>query len=662
MPNRTQLLRTLSLTSLLLIAALAASGQQIPDASCTVEDYPIKAVIAWQSPQVLSKVQVVVLRDPAGEQEARFDLTHGASLVSLLYKGQELLYGHSAGADVGFFAMHEPRPNQEMRHRGYWTAFNPDQGGSSMGTPATVAGVGCDKQQSMRAFATMIDRSADNTFKKDKLLGVWAGKITDYFPPGYASAFTIETNASWVPNPAKSPAYYLRLDQSVVNIRPEASGPAEWFLSGAAPWNSEHYVSFPDHCSEKNPCSSATTPALASGHYEDAAKTKGFATVVPTAAWQTTKAFSMDNAEYVVLLYGAVWAAPRRTFASVLEKSLDGLKAFRFSWYVCAGAWQEAQNFAQAQPKGNQPLLPAAPLPPSNPPEKAAVAAACQVTEYKMEPDQPEQAAILRDPAGEQQVLFDLVQGGAIVSLKYKGAEHVWGYNGGGLLQMAFHNGMTHGPWKGDYNPTQAGDGSAMSPVTGAACDGDKTIDITTMMLDFNHNNAFYDKPLIAVWKGRMNDMIPLSYFSPYTLETRASWVPNPAGEPKYYLKLEERFTHIADENVGPFAFDFAAYAPWDFSKELSSPKGCPCSASTTKYMLGGFYREDESTGLGVAMPATNFPVGKIGGGGAAEPMWRNNSFHLSSEDPVDGISSKAFVWYVLPGPWKNALTFAHGL
>jgi hypothetical protein len=83
---------------------------------------------------------------------------------------------------------------------------------------------------------------------------------------------------------------------------------------------------------------------------------------------------------------------------------------------------------------------------------------------------------VLKDPASEQTVLFDMAQSGAIVSLRYKGVEHIWGYNGGGLVQMAFHNGMSRGPWKGDYNPTQAGDGSAMSPVTGVACESTNAI------------------------------------------------------------------------------------------------------------------------------------------------------------------------------------------
>jgi hypothetical protein len=287
----------------------------------------------------------------------------------------------------------------------------------------------------------------------------------------------------------------------------------------------------------------------------------------------------------------------------------------------------------------------------------------CQVTEFKMQPKQADQAVVLKDPAGEQTVLFDVTEGGAIVSWKYRGVEHIWGYNGGGLLQMAFHNRMRKGPWAGDYNPTQAGDGSAMSPVTGVACQSTHAVTLLTMMLDFNHNNGFYEKPLIAVWGGRVNDMAPLSYFSPYTLETRASWVPNPKNEPKYYLKLEQRFTHLADEKIGPFSFDFAAYSPWEFNVRAVSPENCPCDSSGTRYMAGGWYRDEaRSVGLATAMPSSNFPKGKVGGIFNSDYMWRNRNFHLSASESLDGIASKSFVWYVLPGPWPSALEFARGL
>ncbi len=304
-------------------------------------------------------------------------------------------------------------------------------------------------------------------------------------------------------------------------------------------------------------------------------------------------------------------------------------------------------------------------LPAQNPTpvDLQAVRVGCQVTDYTMEPGQVDQAVIIRDPAGEQTVLFDITEGGAIVSLKYRGIEHIWGYNGGGLLQMAFHNARKVGKLTGDYNPTEAGDGSAMSPVTGVACHGRDSVDILTMMLDFNHNNSFYQNSLIAVWGGRMNSSVPLSYFSPYTLETRSHWVRNPSGEPKYYLRLDERFTHLTDEKIGPFDYDFADYEPWEFRFRAVSPEHCPCASSSTTYMAGGWYRDEaRSEGLAVAMPSSNFPGRKVNGGFNSDYIWRNRNFHLEAQEPLDGIASKSFVWYVMTGSWQNALGFARNV
>jgi hypothetical protein len=304
-------------------------------------------------------------------------------------------------------------------------------------------------------------------------------------------------------------------------------------------------------------------------------------------------------------------------------------------------------------------------LPAQNPTsvDLQAVRVGCQVTDYTMEPGQVDQAVVIRDPAGEQTVLFDITEGGAIVSLKYRGLEHIWGYNGGGLLQMAFHNARKVGKLVGDYNPTQAGDGSAMSPVTGVACHGTDSVDILTMMLDFNHNNSFYQNPLIAVWGGRMNSSVPLSYFSPYTLETHSRWVWNPSGEPKYYLRLDERFTHLTDEKIGTFDYDFADYEPWEFRFRAVSPGHCPCASSSTTYMAGGWYRDEARfEGLAVAMPSSNFPGRKVNGGFNSDYIWRNRNFHLEAQEPLDGIASKSFVWYVMAGSWQNALSFARNV
>jgi hypothetical protein len=648
---------------LLLCIISPLPAQTISDVTCHVEEYAAKAATAWQFPERVPKLQVVVLRDPSGEQEAHFDLSHGASLISLRYRGKELLFGETAGASVSLFATRHGAESELKGLSPYWSAYSPDQGGSSMGIPAITTGVACKGESSMRAFATMEDRGVDNSFQKKALLGVQEGKISNNFPPGYSTPYSIETNARWVPNPGGEPAYYLALDQTIVNMRPGKSGPMEWYLNVAAPWGFDHSVNYPSQCTDKHPCTSATANALAAGRYDDADLSNGVAIVAPTSFWRTSRAYIRQNAEYVVLLYNAVWAAPRRTFAAVLGRDLNGVGAHRFTWYICAGSWKQAQSFAKQQPSSGKPILPPAPeLPPTHP-AKRAVTIACQTTEFKPQPNQVDQAVILHDPAGEQTLLLDTTQGGAVVSLKYHGVEHIWGYNGGGLLQMAFHNNMKGGAWAGDYNPTQAGDGTANSPVTGIACNGTLSADILTTMLDFNHNNGFYSKPLIAVWGGRINDMQPLSYSSPYVLETEAKWVPNPAGSPRYYLQLKHRLVHVADETIGKFGFDFAAYEPWEFSESSISPEHCPCPSGKTNYIVGGWYQDkSRQVGLAVAMPSSNFPGNKVGGGFNSDYMWRNRSFHLSSSDSLDGITSKEFVWYVLVGSWRNSLSFARTL
>ncbi len=647
---------------LLCLAASTAIAQAIPQVTCSVEDYSVKAVAAWQFPQVVGKVQVVVLRDPAGEQEARFDLTHGGSLISLRYGGREMLFGQTAGASVSMFSPSHSTDPELKKVSPYWAAFSPDQGGSSMGTPAVVTGIACNGNKTMRAFAMMQDRGSDSSFQKKALLGVNAGLISANYPAGYATRYSIETNASWVPNPEGQPKYYLKLDQAVVNAQTEASGPLEWYLNLAAPWEFGHTASLPERCMEKAPCTSRDTGALASGQYEDEARTRGVAMVVPTAGWKTPRAYNRPVAEYVVLLYNAVWAAPRRTFATVLEQAVPSLGIRRFSWFICAGSWKEASDFAAHQPIPEIDVIPEEPEPPASPPTAKANAAACIVSEFKPQPEQTDHAILLHDPAGEQTAVFDTSQGGALVSLRYEGQEHVWGYNGGGLLQMAFHN-HRKGAWDGDYNPTQAGDGSANSPVTGIACQGDRSADILTSMLDFNHNNGFYKNALVAVWDGRQNDMVPLSYASPYLLETEADWVPNPEKKPAFYLRLHERLIHVADETVGPFDFDFAAYMPWEFTVRATSPETCPCLLGQTNYVAGGWYTDESRRhGLAVAMPGSNFSSGRIGGGFNSDLMWRNRNFHLTGGASLDGVAAKEFTWYVLPGAWGPAQAFARTL
>lgn len=336
------------IAALVVLINAPAKCQQRPDVRGHTENYPVNMVRSWQSRRFLKSVQVVVLRDPSGEQEARFDLTHGATLISLRYHGHELLFGHSAGAKVGMFVFRRGSEEDLNGMSPYWSAFHPSQGGTSMGIPATTAGVACNGEKSMRAFAVMVDAGVDNSFQRDPLLAVWKGKLDNHFPPGYSTSYTIETDASWVPNPNGEPKYYLRLHQVVVNVRPGKPEPMQWFLEGTAPWSFQYKVQAPENCTVKTPGTSATDPVLMTGRYKDSTLTNGFAIVVPTATWATNNAYVLDNAEYVNLLYGSgVWAAPRHTFAVVLSHPFGGLSACSFNWYICAGSWSEARTFGK---------------------------------------------------------------------------------------------------------------------------------------------------------------------------------------------------------------------------------------------------------------------------------------------------------------------------
>ena len=124
---------------LLFACGLSAFAQKIPPVQCHVEDYPVKPLLLMPL-DVPDKVQVVVLRDPAGEQEARFDLTHGGSLIFLRYRGKEILYGEPAGASLALMAFRQGTEEDLKGMNPYWSAFSPDQGdaGVGMGVSATT--------------------------------------------------------------------------------------------------------------------------------------------------------------------------------------------------------------------------------------------------------------------------------------------------------------------------------------------------------------------------------------------------------------------------------------------------------------------------------------------------------------------------------------------
>ena len=72
-------------------------------------------------------------------------------------------------------------------------------------------------------------------------------------------------------------------------------------------------------------------PVAAAGRYEDAGQHSGFATVVPTAGVENEPAYLLPV---------------EHGWATVLTRPLVGVGAFHFDWYICAGDWSQAKEFA----------------------------------------------------------------------------------------------------------------------------------------------------------------------------------------------------------------------------------------------------------------------------------------------------------------------------
>jgi hypothetical protein len=316
----------------LFLCAAGARAQEVGIA-CHLEDYAIRPLVYGRVGDPNQRVQVVVLQDPAREQEARFDLYYGATLISLRYHGRELLYAQNPGISVSLSVKHQVTEEpSKVKYPTFATSsiYMPTQGGLSKRQPATTGGISCHGQNSMRAFTMMVDSGDNSSFQSDPLVGVWEGHISDSFTPAYSTPFTTETNASWVENPGQGPQYYLRLDQTVVNLRAWDPGAIDWSLGASAPWSFQSWATSA-LCEDKKPCTSDSITAAAAGRYEDAGLHFGFATVVPTAGWKTNR---------------IVFKQSEHGWATTLARPLIGVGAFRFDWYICAGDWSKVKEFA----------------------------------------------------------------------------------------------------------------------------------------------------------------------------------------------------------------------------------------------------------------------------------------------------------------------------
>jgi len=127
----------------------------------------------------------------------------------------------------------------------------------------------------------------------------------------------------------------------------------------------------------------------------------------------------------------------------------------------------------------------------------------------------------------------------------------------------------------------------------------------------------------------------------------------------KYYLRLEQRITHLTKEKIGPFDFDFADYAPWNSMCARSVRRLSVCDIEHQLHRRGVVTGTGHECGSGGCHSEQQLPENKVHAVFLPDYQWRMQSFHLESREALDGIMSKNFTWYVMVGPWRGALNFA---
>jgi len=130
------------------------------------------------------------LRDPAGHQRAVFDLEWGGALASLKASGVEYVYGHAPGAMVQP-AFHAGSPD-----------YNPTLAGANPAKGSPVTGIRCLASNQLRIQTTVLDFN-NGANPTAPFLAVRNGAVT---PGTYSTPYVIVTTASFVENPAGSPA------------------------------------------------------------------------------------------------------------------------------------------------------------------------------------------------------------------------------------------------------------------------------------------------------------------------------------------------------------------------------------------------------------------------------------------------------------------------
>jgi hypothetical protein len=304
----------------------------------------------------------LVLTDPMGEQTAKFDLAMGGALVSLQYpQGTELLYGDVAGAMVqaNWFG----GLNTEMITESMF--YNPQTGGDNALSPPTnirgnpVHGAFCSDANTVSIVSGSTDYGIGRAGHRP-LYAVYSTGPQRGAPNPFAAGcpdsrvncaqfvapYTITTIATFVQNSAGAlPHYYLRLTQTASNVSMDENLAWSLELACYVAAGLTYGTGWPTSCVWPQQCVASNTPHLLAGLYPSSAQRSGVAFYIsPSTYWNfnglSTTFGSFDSTTPKASL--VVNAGTGRTWP--LSEGYTN----RWVWFVLAGDWTPAYNFALA--------------------------------------------------------------------------------------------------------------------------------------------------------------------------------------------------------------------------------------------------------------------------------------------------------------------------
>lgn len=268
--------------------------------------------------------QAVYLNDPAGQQTAVFDLAWGGALVSLTYGGTQHVSATSTAGAI-----------QPILRAG---AYQPTQAGDDQNRGTPMIGVACSPH-SLWLTSGLVEYQSGASHGPSASY-VYNNNQWNSFTM-LAAPYVVSTYAYFVPNPLGTPAYYLKIDETITNVDPSETTTFTFDASAATPAAFSTHQQYPTLCvgGSSSGCTTTGTDTVIAGVYTSSAKTTGLAIAAyPSTDWVADSSgrvsVTIDSgATNTIHLQDTAW-------------SVTPGHARTLSQYVMVGSWANAQDFA----------------------------------------------------------------------------------------------------------------------------------------------------------------------------------------------------------------------------------------------------------------------------------------------------------------------------